>query len=111
LAVYLEQRLPSWNVDCEFNRQGTAGARKLRNSGAQVRPDVIVHHRGELSADHNLLVVEVKKYASDDDLQKLIEYTSEPIEHSKRKFQYRFGAAVVLEPLSITWFQNGNRIG
>ena len=28
LAVYLEQLLPGWNIDCEYNRQGQNGAPK-----------------------------------------------------------------------------------
>jgi hypothetical protein len=55
LAVYLEQLLPGWNIDCEYNRQGEAGDRKERTGGKGVRPDIIVHHRGQVERDHNLL--------------------------------------------------------
>ena len=37
LAIYLEECLPGWNVDCEYNRQGADGTTKTRALDA--RPD------------------------------------------------------------------------
>jgi hypothetical protein len=61
LAVYLERSLPEWNVDCEYNRQGLGRGAKTNELGEKIRPDITVHHRGELAREHNLLVIELKK--------------------------------------------------
>lgn len=83
LAMYLEQHLPSeWNVDCEYNRDGSLPKRlrseldaKEGTDGSRVFPDIIVHKR---RTKDNLLVVEVKKTTSKEsdqkDLDKLAAY-------------------------------------
>jgi hypothetical protein len=38
LAVYLEQELPEWNVDCEYNRQGTGSDTKRNEKGKMSDP-------------------------------------------------------------------------
>lgn len=112
LAVYLEQMLPSWNIDCEYNRQDHKTDHVKRSAdGDIVRPDIIVHHRIRSELDHNLLAIELKKKnISQDDLTKLADYTSPPI--GKRKFQYQYGLAIDLSinPVSLTWFQDGKRL-
>jgi hypothetical protein len=57
IAVYLEQLLPGWHVDCEYNRQGVLPDPKSDGDGNRVFPDVIVHVRGR---KRNLLVLEAK---------------------------------------------------
>ena len=89
LAVYIEDQVPGWNVDCEFNRQGPSGEIKRQAGGDSVRPDIIVHHRGRLEREHNLLAIELKKSPSDDDQGKACEYTAPP--NGARGFQYQFG--------------------
>jgi hypothetical protein len=75
LALYLEEKFPNHNVDCEYNRDGRAPKMlrtieriiqprrrclNLRSTIAvTVYPDIIVHQR-ETNAE-NLLVIEVKK--------------------------------------------------
>src|SRR5215831_13181778 len=76
LAVYLEQLLPGWHVDCEYNRQGVGTTPKTNPAEEIVRPDVILHHREELTLEHNLLVIELKKKETDSDSGKVIDYTS-----------------------------------
>jgi len=105
LAVYLEQLCPGWNVDCEFNRQGEDADPKAQQDGSRIRPDVVVHHRGRLEKAHNLLAIEVKKTRTTGDHAKLVECSSEPA--GQRRFQYQFGLAISLEPLEMTWFENG----
>lgn len=106
LAVYLEELLPGWNVDCEFNRQGTSAEPKALADGARVRPDIVIHHRGRGEQAHNLLAVEVKRRMSEGDEVKAREYTSSP--SGARSFQYRFGLTIVLqEDYGMTWFENG----
>lgn len=107
LAVYLEQSLPGWNVDCEYNRQGEGADSKTSTEGSRVRPDIIIHHRGRPERNHNLLVIELKDTNSDYDVEKVIDYTSPP--DGDREFQYRYGLTVVFgkEECRITWFENG----
>ncbi len=110
LAVYLESLLPGWNIDCEFNRQGEGTDLKARAAGARVRPDIIVHHRGRVDREHNLLAVELKKTASssDYDQTRVQEYTAPPA--GDRKFQYQHGLTISLEPTcEMTWFENGEK--
>jgi hypothetical protein len=79
-ACYLQDEFPDFNVDCEFNRQGslpkelyvTVASDIAENDedAKTVFPDIIVHHRGLRS---NLLVIEAKKSGHDNtrDRQKL----------------------------------------
>lgn len=109
LAVYLEQVLPGWNVDCEYNRQGQEQDLKKMSDGNKVRPDIIIHHRGFVESAHNLLVLEIKKHETESDSEKACEYTKPP--QDTRIFQYQFGLALSLFPgPTLSWFTNGNRI-
>jgi hypothetical protein len=109
LAVYLEQVIPGWNVDCEYNRQGQERDLKKMSNGSKVRPDIIIHHRGVIEPAHNLLVLEIKKLETESDSGKACEYTKPP--HDARRFQYQYGLALSLVPSSIlNWFRNGERI-
>lgn len=108
-AVYLEHLLPGWDVDCEFNRQGDSAKVKTQASGSLVRPDIIVHHRGRLEREHNLLAIELKKSDSEQDHLKVQEYTASP--GGKRKFQYRHGLTIALgDGCRMTWFENGSAV-
>jgi hypothetical protein len=116
LAEYVQDRIPHLNVDCEYNRNATAGPREpktlygLRSSSRQTRvqavndddptgcsvfPDIIVHRR-KTNRD-NLLVVEVKKnkrrYGGDLDRRKLVAFTERGEEND---YKFKYGAFVVL---------------
>ena len=109
LACYLSQRLSGWHVDCEHIRQGPACDVKRRTGGRPVRPDIVVHHRGRLDRDDNLLAIEVKIRPSVSDQRKVADYTAPPT--SDRRFQYRYGVAVSLEGGPGTrWFSDGQEI-
>ena len=109
LAVHLEQQLPGWNVDCEYNRQGSDHDTKKRTSGTLVRPDIIIHHRRRIEQEHNLLAIELKKAASPSDSCKACEYTAPP--NDERTFQYQYGLAVaVMNGPRLIWFKNGREI-
>lgn len=109
LAVYLEIEIAGWNVDCEYNRQGQSKDVKKMLSDVKVRPDIILHHRGQMEREHNLLVVEIKKCETGADLAKACEYTK-PAE-GDRKFQYQFGLALSLAQVPILkWFSDGRII-
>jgi len=105
LAVYLEQLLPGWNIDCEFNRQGDENDPKALESGSRVRPDIIVHHRGQVEREHNLLAIELKKSDAVADHVKVKEYTSAPA--GSRTFQYQYGLSVSVPSFEVTWFESG----
>jgi len=101
VALYLESQFPGWNVDCEFNRDGTNP--KLADSfQGSKRPDIIVHCRGPEGP--NLLAIEVKK--SDDvnaeDCRKVERYIEE--------LNYRWAVCVSLDvdTAYTAWFGEGN---
>ena len=103
IAVYLEQHFKGWNIDCEYNRVGLIGEIKHNAEGANKRPDIIVHHRGMIEKEHNLLVIEVKIKNTTDDDDKLIDFTSPPCE--ERPYQYQYGLALSFYPrLEKKWF-------
>lgn len=67
LAYYLQQELPAWHVDCEYNRDGIDPKRleylelnpdSQDTNAKTVFPDIVIHKRG--NAD-NHLVLELKK--------------------------------------------------
>lgn len=82
LCMYLQQALPDWDVDCEYNRNhddpkmlNIQTRRTLSDDNTQattVFPDIIVHRR---NTDDNKLVIEMKKTTSAEsdayDLRKL----------------------------------------
>jgi len=111
LAVYLEEHYPGWHIDCEYNKMGPVFKTKHNSDNQYRRPDVIIHHRGRLEKDHNLIVIEIKmEYGDEDDETKLIDFTSEP--SGDREFQYQLGLKITFFPeLSLKWFENGQEIG
>ncbi len=136
-AQYLSLLFPSYDVDCEHNRNVEIEGRKkyivlLKDIAARygllskdekdaetvyrnVFPNIIVHKRG--LNNYNLLIIELKKSSSridcDYDIEKLRRYTSRDYDNT---LNYSFGVLVYLgvaEKLgndSIEWFQNGNNI-
>jgi len=106
LAVYLEQEIPGWNVDFEYNRQGGGLDEKRDDNSQIVRPDITLHHRAERTLQHNLLAIELKKREEDSDLVKVCGYTAPPT--ANRPFQYQYGLALsLLDKLKTRWFENG----
>ena len=99
LASQAEALPPGWSVDVEYDlwhrstevvkkRLFSHRIRRAREAGTQaaepkdsdVYPDIIVHDRSGATADHNLLVIEVKKEEArghDDDRDKLEAFMSE----------------------------------
>lgn len=111
LAVYLEEHYPGWHIDCEYNKRGPDFKTKHNSDNQYRRPDIIIHHRGRLEKDHNLIVIEIKmKSGDEDDETKLIDFTSRP--SRDREFQYQLGLKLTFFPaLSLKWFENGQEIG
>ena len=97
-AEYLQIEFgPSWNVDCEFNRNGLdikkmeflsnlIGTSSANDTEAKtIYPDIIVHKRGDEKM--NLLVIEAKKKNGDEknDVEKLKMFTQD------EEFKYEWG--------------------
>lgn len=104
-GMYLQAALPDWDVDCEYNRNGTAPKRIMMlleqlelqrdiadTDGKTVYPDVIAHHR---DTTDNYLVMEFKKSSSavsdHIDFQKLEAYKNDP------RLGYAFAIFIELE--------------
>jgi hypothetical protein len=119
LACYLDRCFADWDVDCEYNRLGSMGTRKLidlskekfseakekgvipehittldelekSGLGVSVFPDIIVHHRTHKF--ENLLIVEIKK-ANNPDVG--LGWDEFKIHFFIEKLQYKAGAFVV----------------
>jgi hypothetical protein len=115
LAIYLEQEIPGWDVDCEYNKQGQGDVLDTKvsaiNTKRNSRPDIILHHRGKIEPEHNLLVIELKKDGKNSDLKKACGYTRKPRLNSRRKYQYQFGLALSFIPeWEFHWYANGAEI-
>jgi hypothetical protein len=113
LAVYLEQLIPKWHVDCEYDKQGENFDPKTNaetdGKTERTRPDIVIHHRRQLLLEHNLLIVELKKEEDPADWKKAKEFTAPP--KGNRKFQYQYGLALSLVPkCDAHWFQKGVQI-
>lgn len=106
VAAEMEDRLVKLK-----NRKGLID-KILRGESFCIYPDVIVHHRGESTIEHNLVAIEIKKSSNregdDLDVVKLTNLTS-----PQCRFQYRFGLFLQFEDSSLEnciWFENGHRI-
>ncbi|PYI84459.1 MAG: hypothetical protein DME26_13185 [Verrucomicrobia bacterium] len=120
LAVYLEQEIPGWNVDCEYNKQGSDSDSKRDATGKRVRPDIALHHRQQSELQHNLLAVELKRFLEElqhsnqekkeiSDLDKALRYTC-PAE-GEQTYQYQYGLALCFLPtLKCFWFRDGRQM-
>jgi hypothetical protein len=100
LAEYLQQLLPNWDVDCEYNKDGPDTKmlyipnkdEDLEDS--PVYPDIIIHKRGDWRTMENrphLLVIEARKTGWGSrkiarDEAKIAAYLDE--------LSYRFGALI-----------------
>jgi len=102
LAEHLQNQFRHLNVDCEYNRHGSAikrlGSHDDRaavidpSGGSPVLPDIVVHSRGD--DRRNLLIIEIKKSNSrelrEKDLKKLKNFTSSP-------YHYRHGLFLLFD--------------
>ena len=98
LACHLRPLFPDWHVDCEFNRDAQSKDDIKRLKRRPVKPDIIVHHRGQ---DENLLAFEVKQSANNidtakdrDAIRKLVGYlTNQKYQHALF-LKFQSGASV-----------------
>ena len=122
IAVYIEPMFPEHHVDCEYNNDldSESGRKQIKYPDnfkeSNVRPDIIVHHRGLNGKQHNILIMELKKLPSTEedlcmDRNKLIKFTSQEQYHH---FCYQCGALVKLGvkdragEVEIEWFENSD---
>jgi len=116
LAVQLESHFHTWNVDCEYDRDGQLQKSlmgiaqcKSRKATDGILPDIIVHHRRGKGRDHNLLVVELKKNAEEDacDKRKL-----ELLTAANGHYQYQIGLYVNIDGgrFDCTWYKDGAQL-
>jgi hypothetical protein len=89
LQIYVQGVFPSYHIDTEYNRAGVDPKRVRRSAQCMefagtvlVVPDLVIHRRGTNSS--NLLVVEVKRGAS----QSEVECDQEKLVAIKTAFRY-----------------------
>ena len=116
LAVHLERLCLGWNVDCEYDRDGQlrkaldgiAGCDPQRTTD-RIFPDIIVHHRQGQGRSNNLLVIEMKKDATEDrcDRRKL-----ELLTALGGHYQYQLGLYINISggEFNCTWYKGGARL-
>lgn len=63
LGYHLTLRVGAeWDVDAEYDREGEVGALKVRDDAPRhMRPDLVVHRRGQRARADNLMFIEVKR--------------------------------------------------
>jgi len=87
LGWHLRQTMErTWSVDAEYDRSGMLLEQSVRLTGALHVPNLIVHHRGHLGPEHNLLLahVSVDEATSDDHTDVVAAQTLQ------RRFGYRY---------------------
>jgi hypothetical protein len=57
LMCYLQNMMPEWNVDVEFNRQGDNRDPKTDTGGVNRKPDIIIHKRGPEGPNRAVILV------------------------------------------------------
>ena len=83
----------AWDVDAEYDRSGMLLEPSVRlGPGAARAPHLIVHHRGKLGPEHNLLLVEVSTHAEDAPTGRDLA-TAQAVQ---RRFGYRYGVLLDL---------------
>ena len=119
LAVHMEGLFPKWNVDCEYDRDGQLKKRlpgitqcdEEKKTDA-IFPDIIVHHRGSKgrnpNRNPNLLVIEMKKGAVEDDCDKR---KLELFTRSGGYYHYQLGLYINVAggKFMCTWYKGGSR--
>ena len=80
LAIYLQQIFNDWNVDCEYNRNHQDIKQIKQIDNGNIRPDIIIHHRG---TDDNLVIIEAKKSNNNED-------DTEKLKKEKQQLNYKY---------------------
>jgi hypothetical protein len=105
LGCYLSYDFSGWDVDCEYNRNhdnikrldfSVEQVASDDTTGKTVFPDIIIHRR---ATDENLLVIEIKKDALQEDQEKDLNKIAKFIE----QLSYKYGLFIN--------FRTGNQYG
>ncbi|RYV52725.1 hypothetical protein [Pengzhenrongella frigida] len=86
----------SWDIDCEYNRSGMyleESVRLVDDEGRRI-PDLIVHHRGKLGPEHNLLLLELATDRADLDREATGDFGR--ARALQARFGYQFAAVLDL---------------
>lgn len=107
LAQYLFIEFRNYDVDCEYNRHFD-GSKFVGELDAEVRPDIIIHKRG--NDKDNLVYIEIKK--EQNTTSRDYDYTKiEALTKKQGQFKYKLGVfidfAVKKENLKIVYFEDG----
>lgn len=90
LAIYLQGQFPTYHVDTEYNRHGVAvKTANLWGGVKKVKPDVVIHHRG--NDDANFLVIEAKVLDRGSALDREHAHDKLAALVHGDEFQYRYG--------------------
>ncbi len=109
IGIHLHKLLQStelkhYQLDCEYNKKGDDPKRDI--NGTAIRPDLIVHQRGDNHESANKLAVEFKEWWNKNtgDTFKL-----ENLTHRDGGYAYQLGVFVVLgrEAPEYTYFKHG----
>lgn len=114
LAEYLQDIFCDWNVDCEYDKDGST-TKKLKGIAEKfdykktdrILPDIIIHQR---NTNNNLVVIEIKTKAENIELdkEKLRMFTSK-----NNHYKYKLGLSIKFDQnglREVTWFQNGSEV-
>ncbi len=113
VGVYLQEllkktELNDYNLDCEYNKQESDHKRDVE--GNLMRPDLLIHRRGDNSEGSNKLAVEFKGWWNkklSPDKRKLCDLT-----HSEGGYAYQLGVLVVLsrDEVEYNYFVGGEEV-
>jgi len=117
LAIHLIPHFNGWDIDCEYNRDGSDDNKTLELpkrtqptsmdvDARTVYPDIIVHHRGDGGAENNLLIIEIKK--SSNKLETEYIFDRVKLRQFQKELGYRHAYLLVLETdgslgLAVPW--------
>lgn len=114
IAEYITPKFSDWDVDCEYNRDGTEtklleipveNVPTNDTKGKTVYPDIIIHQRKDKT---NLLIIEIKKSGLlyTHDVDKINAFLKSP------EYSYTFGLMLIInipynpdQPYNWEWFQ------
>ena len=95
IARYLEPLFEGWNVDIEYNREGSEEKPKRSIDGELLLPDIVIHKRGSKMGP-NLVTVQVKGFWNKEDRTK----DEEDLRKLWSKYKYKFLYRLELKPKS-----------
>lgn len=115
LASYLSIVFQKFDVDCEYNRVGPDENIKRGPRGGYITLDIVVHSRGKIEREYNLLHVEIKKDNEGKEDCKRLQGTTK--NESKLEYKYRYGLFLNFKKqdsqdvyVTTKWFEDGTEL-